>query len=79
MRVAAGDEVDAIHLRGNLRVTNLIAFRSRIITKVRHTNHQRATLALAQDFHHAARCLHRIQIFHAFEILRRDQIIGAYS
>src|SRR6185503_10524962 len=79
MRMSAGDEVDAIHLRSNLAVPYGAIPGVCVISQMRHANHNRTTFALAQNFHYVARRFDRIIIFHTFEIFRRDQIVGAYA
>src|SRR5258706_5908124 len=40
VRVAAGDEVDAAHLRGDLRIADFVVPRIRVIAKMRHADNQ---------------------------------------
>ena len=79
VRVTAGDKIDPGDLRGHLGISNLAVFRIRVIAKVRHADHQLALFLLAQQTHHAATHLHRIEILNTFEIFRRNQIVRTDS
>src|SRR5438067_3426887 len=79
VRVAAGDEVNAVHLRSDLCVADFVVPRIRVIAEMRHTDDQLTLLLFAQQTHDAARHLHRVYVLHALKILRRDQIVGTDS
>ena len=79
VRVPAGDEIDPADLRGHLGIANLAVFRIRVITEVRHANNQLALFLLAQQTHHAATHLHRIEVLNTFEIFGCNQIVRTDS
>src|SRR5438034_5897002 len=60
--MTAGNKIDAVNLRGNLRVADPAVPTLRVVTEMRHTQNQGASLLFAQEFCYATRHLHRIKI-----------------
>src|SRR5881296_1217899 len=67
VRVAAGNEIDAVDLRGDLCISNLISPLVWIVPEMRHTNDKRTPFLLAQELDHGPGRGHRIEILQRFE------------